>query len=295
MTLLTHLYTQRINVDLRHLRCFLAVAEEGGFTAAGRRLHLAQPTLTRTIKSLEESLGVQLFERSTRRTELTEKGEKLRENLGPLLGQLDRTLKDLREGEKLRVGFSWGLPEGLSRFAARFAEETGTGVEFVRCEIPQDGLGAGQVHVALLRGTPPPRNLRSRFLYEEPRIAGVPAGWELAARTELDWAELADLPLVVNTASGTTFPDMWPAGRRPAVGAECRNYDEWLEQVAAGLGVGTAPLSTARRYTHPSVHLVPLTGAPTVSAHLVYPSHGAHPQAARFVNEAWRASDELQT
>ncbi|MCD9876962.1 LysR family transcriptional regulator [Streptomyces guryensis] len=283
-----------MNIDLRHLRYFLAVAEEGGFTAASHCLHLAQPTLTRNIRTLEESLGVQLFERSTRRTELTDKGETLRKAITPLLRQLDSTLSDLQKGEKLRIGFSWGLPEGLSRLAARFGEETGVGVEFIRCDTPQAGLDTGQAHLGLLRGAPLPKGLRGVLLYEESRIAAVPASWQLAERTELDWAELADLPLIINTVSGTTFPDMWPDGSRPVVGAECRNFDEWLEQVAVGLGVGTAPVSTARRYTHPSVRLVPLTGAPTVRAYLAYPSHGAHPQATRFADRAWRAADELQ-
>ncbi|MEU9988668.1 LysR family transcriptional regulator [Streptomyces sp. NPDC048045] len=281
-----------MNIDLRHLRCFLAVAEEGGFTAAGRRLHLTQPTLTRNIRTLEDSLGVRLFERSTRRTELTDKGKTLQEAVAPLLRQLDSTLVDLQKGEKLRIGFSWGLPEGLSRLAARFGEETGVGVEFIRCDTPQAGLDTGEAHLALLRSAPLPKGLRGVLLYEEPRIAAVPASWRLAERTELDWAELSELPLIVNTVSGTTFPDMWPAGSRPVVGAECRNFDEWLEQVAVGLGVGTAPVSAARRYTHPGVHLVPLTGAPTVRAYLAHPSHGAHPRAAHFADQAWRAADE---
>lgn len=293
MTLLNHLYARRMNIDLRHLRCFLAVAEEGGFTAAGRRLHLAQPTLTRNIRTLEESLGVRLFERTTRKTELTDKGSTLRATVAPLLHQLDSALREVQEGEKLRIGFSWGLPEALSRLAAQFAEDTGVGVEFIRCDTPHSGLDTGQVHLGLLRGDDVPKGLRGVFLSEESRIAAVPASWRLAERTSLDWAELADWPLIINTVSGTTFPDMWPAGRAPVVGAECRNFDEWLEQVAAGLGVGTAPVSAARRYTHPSVHLVPLTGAPTVRTHLAHPSHGAHPQAARFADLAWRATGAL--
>ncbi|WP_073761124.1 LysR family transcriptional regulator [Streptomyces sp. CB02923] len=283
-----------MSIDLRHLRCFLAVAEERGFTAASHRLHLTQPTLTRNIRALEESLGVRLFERSTRRTELTDKGRTLQETVAPLLRQLDSVLQELQNGEKLRIGFNWGLPEGFSRLAARFTEETGVEVAFVRCDTPHAGLDTGQTHLGLLRSTPLPKGLRSVLLYEEPRIAAVPASWQLAERTALDWAELADLPLIINTVSGTTFPDMWPAGRRPVVGDECRNFDEWLEQVAVGLGVGTAPVSAARRYTHPSVRLVPLTGAPTVPAYLAHPSHGAHPQAARFADQAWRAADELQ-
>ncbi|MEV6791605.1 LysR family transcriptional regulator [Streptomyces sp. NPDC051320] len=284
-----------MNIDLRHLRCFLAVAAEGGFTAAGHRMHLGQPTLTRNIRALEQSLGVRLFDRTTRRTELTEKGGALRDAVAPLLNQLDAVLTDLREGEKLRVGFSWGLPEGFSRVAARFAEETGIEVEFIRCDTLLAGLDTGVVDLGLLRGEELPKGLRGVFLYEESRVAAIPAGWRLAERPRLDWTELAQWPLVINTVSGTTFPDMWRDGGQPEIGAECRNFDEWLEKVAAGLGVGTAPTSAARRYTHPGVRLVPLAGAPTVRTHLAHPSHGAHPQATRFADQVWRAADALLT
>lgn len=284
-----------MDVDLRHLRNFLAVAEEGGFTAAARRLHLAQPTLTRSIRALEDTLGVRLFDRTTRRTALTDKGRELRSSLVPLLHQLDTALTGLRKGESLRVGFNWGLPEGLSGTAARFGDDTGVAVEFVRTDTPMAGLDTGAVDVALLRADPLPRGLRGVLLCEDTRVAAVPGHWPLAARSRLGWAELADLPLVVNTVSGVTFPAMWPEGRRPTVGAECRNYDEWLEKVAAGLGVGSAPAAAARRYTHPAVRTIPLDGAPVVRAYLAYPSHGAHPQAARFADEAWRAAAALTT
>ncbi|PWI44985.1 transcriptional regulator [Streptomyces sp. ICBB 8177] len=289
-----HLCSGRMDVDLRHLRGFLAVAEEGGFTAAGRRLHVAQPTLTRNIRALEETLGVRLFDRTTRRTELTAKGAELHDALVPLLRQLDAVLDGMREGERLRLGFSWGLPDGLARLAARFDDETGVSVEFVRCDSPVTRLGTGDVDLALLRGPRLPRGLRSAFLYEDGRVAAVPAFWSLAASRELSWAELARWPLVVNTMSGVTTPDMWPPGKRPVVGAECGNYDEWLEKVALGLGVGTAPAATARRYSHPEVRFVPLCDGPAVSTHLAYPSHGAHPRAALLAHAAAREGVALR-
>lgn len=276
-----------MDVDLRHLRYFLAVAEDGGFSAAGRRLHVAQPTLTRCIRSLEDALGVRLFDRTTRRTQLTAKGRRLHDELVPVLRQLQAALDGIRVGEQLRLGFSWGLPDGLSPLAAGFAEEAGVRVEYVRCDTPTAGLDTGAADLALLRGESLPGHLRGVFLYEETRVAAVPAHWALAERDELGWGELADWPLIVNTVSGVTFPDMWPAERRPAVGAECSNYDEWLEKVAAGLGLGTAPEDSTRRYRHPAVRFVPLRDAPTVRLHLAYPAHGSHPQAARFAEAVW--------
>ncbi|NUP20735.1 MAG: LysR family transcriptional regulator [Streptomyces sp.] len=276
-----------MDVDLRHLRYFLAVAEDGGFSAAGRRLHVAQPTLTRCVRSLEDALGVRLFDRTTRRTQLTAKGRRLHDELVPVLRKLEATLDGIRVGEQLRLGFSWGLPDGLSLMAASFAEEAGVRVEFVRCDTPLAGLDTGAVDLALLRGDSLPRHLRSVFLYEERRVAAVPGHWALAERDELAWEELADWPLIVNTVSGVTVPHMWAAERRPVLGAECSNYDEWLEKVAAGLGIGTAPEDSTRRYHHPSVRFIPLRDAPTVRLHLAYPAHGSHPQAPRFAETVW--------
>lgn len=287
-----HLCSASMDVDLRHLRYFLAVAEDGGFSAAGRRLHVAQPTLTRCVRSLEDALGVRLFDRTTRRTQLTAKGQRLRDELVPVLRQLQTTLDGIRVGEQLRLGFSWGLPDGLSLMAASFAQEAGVRVEFVRCDTPLAGLDTGAADLALLRGDSLPRQLRGVFLYEETRVAAVPRHWALAERDELAWEELADWPLIVNSVSGVTFPHMWPAERRPVVGAECSNYDEWLEKVAAGLGIGTAPEDSTRRYHHPAVRFIPLRDAPTVRLHLAYPSHGSHPQAPRFAETVW---DDVRT
>lgn len=276
-----------MDVDLRHLRYFLAVAEDGGFSAAGRRLHVAQPTLTRCVRSLEDALGVRLFDRTTRRTQLTAKGRQLYDELVPVLRKLQATLDCIRVGEQLRLGFSWGLPDGLSLMAASFAEEAGVRVEFVRCDTPLAGLDTGAVDLALLRGDSLAGHLRGVFLYEERRVAAVPGHWALAERDELAWEELADWPLIVNTVSGVTFPHMWAAERRPVLGAECSNYDEWLEKVAAGLGIGTAPEDSTRRYHHPAVRFIPLRDAPTVRLHLAYPSHGSHPQAQKFAETVW--------
>ncbi|MCZ1009684.1 LysR substrate-binding domain-containing protein [Streptomyces lydicus] len=75
----------------------------------------------------------------------------------------------------------------------------------------------------------------------------------MARRRVLDWAELAGLPLVVNTVTGSTRPELWPAGRRPQLSCTAGNVDEWLEAVAAGHGVGVAPEPVARRHTHPGI------------------------------------------
>jgi DNA-binding transcriptional LysR family regulator len=86
-----------VDIELRHLRSFLMVAEELNFTRAAAELRVTQPSLTRTIRKLEETLGVRLFDRNTRRVLLTPPGERLKRDLDVLLRRLDDTLCAYRD------------------------------------------------------------------------------------------------------------------------------------------------------------------------------------------------------
>lgn len=84
-------------MDIRDMKCFYAIVEEGNISSAARRLNLAQPALSKQMRQLEERLGVQLFERGSRRIRLTEAGQLLRERVEQILGLVDGTVKDLSE------------------------------------------------------------------------------------------------------------------------------------------------------------------------------------------------------
>ncbi|MEU6126095.1 LysR family transcriptional regulator [Streptomyces sp. NPDC047123] len=276
-------------VELRHLRGFLAVADELSFTHAADRLRVGQPALTRTVRALEESLGARLLERTTRRVGLTEAGRRLRDDLAPLLARLDTALDTAAGAEPplLRLGFTSVLPEACVPLTAAFKAATGAGVRLVRRDAPLAGLASGACDVAVVRGDVPEGGaVRSRVLLREPRVAVVARGSaELAGRRVLDWAELADFPLVVNTVTGTTRPELWPEGRRPRLACTADNLDEWLEAVAAGHGVGVAPEPVARRHAHPSLRRVRLKNAPPVTVSLAVAARDAHPLAARYLEQ----------
>ncbi|MGY5128356.1 LysR substrate-binding domain-containing protein [Streptomyces nigrescens] len=103
----------------------------------------------------------------------------------------------------------------------------------------------------------------------------------VARRRVLDRAEPAELPPVVNTVTGAR-PELWPTGRRPQLACTAGNFDEWLEAVAAGHGVGVAPEPVAQRHTHPGIRCLRLKNAPAVPVHLALPARDAHPPAERF-------------
>lgn len=315
-------------VELRHLRGFLAVADERSFTHAADRLRTGQPALTRTVRALETALGTRLLDRTTRRVELTDAGRRLYDDLAPLLPRLAAALRSPAGPAVLRLGFTSLLPAACAPLTADFEAATGAGVRLVRRDSPLAGLETGESDIVVLRGDiPPGAGLRTALLLHEPRIAALsrtplraaghaddhphghprdPAGEHagdraaghadtrsdsaamaaavraVAHRRVLDWAELADLPLVVNTVTGSTTPDLWPVGRRPRLACTAGNFDEWLEAVAAGHGVGVAPEPVARRHTHPGIRYVRLKNAPPVPVHLALPARDAHPLAERL-------------
>ncbi|MEU0743067.1 LysR family transcriptional regulator [Streptomyces sp. NPDC006134] len=272
------------SVELRHLRGFLAVADELNFTHAAARLGTGQPALTRTVRALEEALGTRLLARTTRTVELTAAGRRLRDELGPLLTRLEATLRGTAQDALLRLGFTSQLPAVCATLNTAFEQSTGAGVRLVRKDAALAGLTTGACDVAVVRGEiPPGASVRSRILLHEPRVAVVArdSGF-LAGRRVVDWAELADLPLVVNTITGTTRTGLWPAGRRPRLACTADNFDEWLEAVAAGHGVGVAPEPVMCRHHHPGLRRLRLKNAPRVPVRLAIPARNPHPLAERY-------------
>ncbi|KUL36366.1 transcriptional regulator [Streptomyces sp. NRRL F-4489] len=274
-------------VELRQLRGFLAVAEDLSFTHAAARLRTGQPALTRAVRALEGALGVRLLERTTRRVALTDAGRRLYADLAPLLPRLTAALRSPAGPALLRLGFTSLLPAACRALIADFEAATGAGVRLVRRDAPLAGLETGESDVAVVRGeVPADAGLRTVPLLREPRVAAVPrtaAPEALARRRVLDWAELAELPLVVNTVTGTTRPDLWPADRRPRPACTAGNVDEWLEAVAAGHGVGVTTEAVAARHPHPGIRYVRLKNAPPVPVRLALPARDAHPLAAHFL------------
>ncbi|HEX4722175.1 MAG TPA: LysR family transcriptional regulator [Pseudonocardiaceae bacterium] len=276
-----------MNVEIRHLRSFLMVAEELNFTRAAKRLRMSQPSLTRTVNGLERMLGTQLLNRTTRQVSLTVEGERLKGDVQRLLRDFDEMLDIGGRPTRLRLGFTWLLPDTWAQqVITRFELDTHVRVEMVRRDEAFAGVDVGRADIAVLRGQPVQSGLQVVMLFRERRVAAVRRNTPLANRSRIHWDDLADWPLVVNTVSGTTQPDLWPAAHRPATSTECANFDEWLEAVAANRGVGVVPISAAYRVVHPAIRFVVLEGAPLVPVYLAFPRQGGHPFTRQFVSAA---------
>jgi DNA-binding transcriptional LysR family regulator len=276
-----------MDVELRHLRAFATVATHRSFTAASRELLITQPALTRTVQQLEAALGVRLLERTSRSVRLTDVGQDFLDRIRAVLADLDRAMLAARGQQELRLGFQWVLPDPwATETIDRFERATGATVILLRRDDIDSDLERGDLDLAITRTRLTARGTVQTPLFDEDRVAAVSTRSPLARKDHIDWLELAEEPIVVNTVNGTTQPDSWPEQHRPTQVVTCSNYDEWLQLVAAGRGVGAVPRSAARTGTHPGVTFIPLTGAPPVSVCLGYRPRLSNPLVRQFVDHA---------
>ena len=249
-------------MDLRHLRYFVAVAEEGHVTRAAERLGIQQPPLSQQIKALEAELEVQLFRRKPRGVELTDAGESLLPDARRILEEVESALAKARRtarGEQGRVvvGFTSSAPfhpfvpqvirslRDANPLVSVALEESST-AELV------EAIQAERVDVAFVR-SPVPDSAGVRFydLLEEEMVAALPRDHRLAKprRSALALGELAAEPFVLyRRASGPGLYDAIlgacrAAGFTPHSEQEAPRITATLNLVAAGLGVTLVPRS----------------------------------------------------
>ncbi|MDN3353225.1 LysR substrate-binding domain-containing protein [Actinomadura sp. DC4] len=249
-----------MDLDLRKVRYFVAVAEELHFGRAAERLHIAQPVLSRQIRALEDELKTRLFSRDRRATALTPAGEQLLADARPLLAAAEATRRRLaraaRGTETFTIGFMPGLiVTGAVRELSR--RHPRLGVEVVRTgwDDQIEVIHDGRVDVGYVRLPVDRRGLEVRDLFTEPRVAVLPAGHPLADRDALRVSDLAGERLLQDPAA---VPE-WPvSGVEPP--PSIRTVEEKLEHVAAGHGVVVLPLSTATFYSRPGIARAEVSG-----------------------------------
>ncbi|MER5616681.1 LysR family transcriptional regulator [Streptomyces sp. NPDC002215] len=281
-------------IEVRHLRAFLAVADEGNVTRAAARLRLTQPAVSRTLAALERHLGIRLVDRSTHHLVLTPEGVAFRDKAAAAVAAFDEALDPggLRHWP-LRLGHAWSAFGPYTTPLLRRWQELypQTPLELLRIDDRTAGLTRGEVDAALLRGPVEAPGLITEVLFDEDRVAAVAADGPLADRATLRLADLADETVVLNTVSGTTTVDLWPPGSRPTATLTVANTDDWLTAIAAGRGVGVSAASTAGMHPHSGVAYRPLVDAPSVPVLLArrdVPGHPALPALTALVHEILR-------
>jgi len=301
-------------MELRHLRYFLAVAEEGHITRAAERLGIQQPPLSQQIRALETELDLQLFRRKPRGVELTEAGRSLLDDARNILEQVDRArakAERTARGEQgdIVVGFTSSapfhpfVPGVIRQFREAYArvtlvlEEHGTGelVEGVRTE---------RIDVAFIRSPVADRQgLAVYELLEERMFVALPNGHPLApaapedGESPLAIRDLATEPFILyRRRAGPGFYDTiiaacHQAGFTPTIAQEAPRIPATLNLIAAGLGVSLVPESL-RDLRLPGVAYRSLKDRPRLSAplNLACRSTGHAAAARNFVAMARRAA-----
>ncbi|MDI9886002.1 LysR substrate-binding domain-containing protein [Streptomyces sp. HNM0645] len=275
-----------MSIELRHLRCFLAIAEERSLTRAATALHLTQPAVSRTLAALERRLGVRLVDRSTHHLDLTAEGRAFREKAAAVVAAFDEALDPARLHRRpLRLGHAWSAFGAFTTPLLRRwrQEHPDTPLELFRIDDRTAGLARGEVDAAVLRGPVDTPGLVTALLFTEPRVAAVTSDGPLARHASLTLADLASVPIVLNTVSGLTTLDLWPAGTRPGTTLTVGNTDDWLTAIAAGRGAGASAASTAAMHPHPGVTYRPLADAPPVPVLLAWRAAAPHPATGALV------------
>lgn len=289
-------------MELRHLRAFVAVAEELHFGRAAQRLHIAQPPLSQQIKQLEQDLGVVLLERTTRQVRLTNAGAVFLEHAERVLAEVDRARESVlvtERGERgeIRVGVTgattWRL---LPRMARAYRKR----YPLVRLElVPTVFSGAqfsalldGEIDVGFLRAPVPAGPLASRVLLNEPLVAVLPQEHRFAGQRSVDLAALADENFVsYPSMQGSSLRDAavhacFSAGFIPRVVQEAPDTHTVVALVGAAVGVALLPAS-AEKLQLEGVVFLPVTGADVrVPIALAWRSGDPSPVLAGFLTVA---------
>lgn len=270
-----------MDLDLRDLRYFVAVAEQLHFSRAAEQLHLDQPTLSRHVRRLEQKLGVDLLERTTRTVALTPAGRallgKARETLVSAGAAVDAAQRAAAgEVGALRVGMMAQIAADLRTTAFRAFQERYPEVALQPRSYPfadpSCGLVSRETDAAFVWLPVEHPAIEHALLYEEQRVFVLAEDHSLAARRVLTLedvederffrlAGMADDPLVA------AWNDFWqlqprPDGRRRPTGAEVATEEEWLDALTRGLAISTTAASASIFYPWPGVTYVPAEGIP---------------------------------
>ena len=283
-------------MELRHLRYFVAVAEELHFGRAAARLGIAQPPLSRQIQDLERELGFALFERSRPRVGLTAAGSVLAAHARAVLEAIDVGVREARRtslGEQGRVSVGYpsslahsGLTELLRAFRARFPAVEVALQPLATSDVIAT-LKRNQLDVGFVRGPLEDPALTIERVRREALVLALPAQHRLAAKKRIALASIAAEPFVFFARErAPAFFDLLislcrEAGFSPRVVQEAPQTDV-LSLVAAGFGISLGPASVleARR---PDLVLRPIIGSPTTELLIAWRAGDTSPALHQFV------------
>lgn len=265
-------------MDIRQLRYFLAIANEGQITRAAKLLNIEQPPLSRQLKQMEEELGVVLFDRNGKQLKLTHAGELLRQRAVGLLNQFNETLTYVKEvGEGVQGVLSIGavvscislLPQAIQRFSRLYPQVTykiREGDHFLLGE----QLEKREIELVVTR-LPFESEFQSQHysvlpLPSDPFVAVIPSAWcSDSGQMSLSMHELAEFPFLTLKTDRTTgmhervIQAFQQHGLVPRILCECSSVAITVALVASGIGVTLLPKSVMASFAIPNIKQLEIT------------------------------------
>lgn len=294
-----------MSIELRHLRYFLAVADELHFGRAAERLGMSQPPLSQQIRQLEQDIGAQLLVRTSRRVELTEAGRLLREHAQDILQRLDQATLAVRRAQQgqsgeLRIGLtratplSPDIPRAIFAYRQQFPD-----VHLQLAEMNSlqqiDALVERELHVGFLRRRTLPAALASQRLFHDPLSLVLRADHPALKRRRgrspgpVALKDFADEPFVAFKRDvGAGIHDdvivlCRSAGFSPRIVQEAGEASTIISLVASGLGMSILPASCSQMHIDGAC-FVPLSDRQASSEiHLAWRRDGQTPLLRHFI------------
>lgn len=287
-------------MELRHLRCFLVVAEELHFARAAERLHIEQSPLSRAIKELEEELGVQLFARTTRSTRLTRAGQSFLENVPRIFTALEQARGSVKAAAagyhgQLRVALSDGITS--SRLAALLARcrQDEPEVDIRLFEVPLahqiKGLHDDLYDVGFAQAAEVGDGVLAEPVWSDPLVVAVPAKHPLLAHKRIPLIDVLRYPIVMcdpNVCEGycrQIARVLRTVDMEPLVAEQVASFDLMLTLVAAGYALSLTGASHINDCRNPDVVARPLAGrSPMLTTYLLRRDAEPSETLSRFID-----------
>ena len=244
-----------MDLELRHLRCLVAIVDAGTFTDAAIELGVSQAAVSRNLMALEQVLGVRLLHRTSRTITPTTAGVHALAQARQVLAAADNLVAEATTGHtRLRVGHAWAAMgrhtrEFQRRWAARYPDVE---LHLIRTNSLTGGLAEGLCDLAVLRTAASSNRFARATVGYERRYCALAADDPWARRRSIGLDEVSQRTVLIDRRTGTTSPDLWPPGAQPQI-RETRDLDDWLAIVAAGAGIGITPEGTTAQYRRDGV------------------------------------------
>ena len=282
-----------MELELRYLRCLVAIVDSGTFTDAAIELGISQAAVSRNLMALERVLGVRLLHRTSRTVTPTTAGVRVLAQARQMLAAADNLVTEATTGHTtLRIGHAWSAMgqhtrEFQRRWAARYP---GIDLHLIRTNSATGGLAEGLCDIAVLRTAADTMRFASAVVGYERRYCALAADDPWARRRSIRLDEVPQRTLLIDPRTGTTTLDLWPVARRPCI-RETRDIDDWLAIIAAGGGVGITPEGTTTQYRRDGVVFRQLRNAPPIAVQMIWRRHDPHPSthaAVAMLTELYR-------